>query len=217
MTLPLEFLEQRMSDHRRPNVNDRLETAARAFAGTIWDGMNDEQRQAARRRVAPIIEALDARLAPPVLSADWPCRHEPAMALPPRLRSFLYLILRDYVQPGDVEQAALQSRDAAESTTYTNPHLVGYADSLASYLLDTGLMADDHPAPDFGLVERVAVDQLKSGDLVQMTGQERWRRVSVRHGADDAGAVKVAWEGIPGWEIYPPHHVVPRVRREHLR
>jgi hypothetical protein len=73
---------------------------------------------------------------PPVNSPDWPCRHELASASPPRLRAFLYRLLRDGAKaPGDVEQIALDARNASRGTVYTNPHLDAYAKSLVTFLL----------------------------------------------------------------------------------
>lgn len=64
---------------------------------------------------------------------DWPCRTE-AQDPPPRLVAALYVLMRDHVQPGDLEQVMLQVRHEAENTVFTNPHLEGYARSLATYL-----------------------------------------------------------------------------------
>lgn len=69
---------------------------------------------------------------------QWPCQHYPGSrsSLPPRLVSFLYLLLRDGAQaPGDVEQIAIHVTDAG-GETFTNPHLEQYARALAGFLWD---------------------------------------------------------------------------------
>lgn len=90
-----------------------------------------------RRQGEEIKRALGE--APPVESADWPCRHFPGSVepFPPRLVAFLYVLLRDGARaPGDVEQHGLNVRKADDGLIYTNPHLESYARSLAGYLLN---------------------------------------------------------------------------------
>jgi hypothetical protein len=65
---------------------------------------------------------------------EWPCQTEPKGDLPPRLVDALYVLLRDYVQPGDLEQLMI-FKTSTEPSEYTNKHLEGYARSLATYLL----------------------------------------------------------------------------------
>lgn len=57
---------------------------------------------------------------------------------PPRLLAALYVLLRDHVAPGDLEQTCLLVSDHADGTIFTNPYLEGYARALCTYLLDRG-------------------------------------------------------------------------------
>lgn len=73
-------------------------------------------------------------------SPDWPCRtpfHVSGPAVPPRLVGLLYVLMRDYVQPGDLEETCINLRHTTALTEYTNSHLHRYALSLATYLTDT--------------------------------------------------------------------------------
>lgn len=69
----------------------------------------------------------------PARLEDWPCRTEPADP-PSRLVAALYLLLRDHVAAGDLEQVCLHIRDHGADVAYTNPHLSAYAGALATYL-----------------------------------------------------------------------------------
>lgn len=84
-------------------------------------------------------------------SPDWPCKTPTFLTgprVPPRLVSALYVLLRDYVHPGDLEELCIQCRNAADDTEYTNPHLEHYARALSSYLTDTeGLESHDRTPP----------------------------------------------------------------------
>lgn len=95
----------------------------------------------------------------PDAKADWPCNtpvgDKEAERLPPRLVHALYLLLRDHVQPGDVEQIMLHVRDAQPDTIFTNEHLIGYARSLAKYLAPTYGGIQVRSEPSGPLPERV--------------------------------------------------------------
>lgn len=72
----------------------------------------------------------------PVTSPEWPCRHPAAVDPPPRLKAFLFRLLRDGAPaPGDVEHMALVVAQSGPDTEYTNEHLEAYALSLITYLL----------------------------------------------------------------------------------
>lgn len=68
-------------------------------------------------------------------SSEWPCK-TPSRPAPPRLISALYVLMRDYVHPGDLEEVCIHAHDATTDVKYTNPHLESYARSLATYLTD---------------------------------------------------------------------------------
>lgn len=75
---------------------------------------------------------------------EWPCQTERPQYVPPRLKAALYRLLRDHVRPGDMEQVAIDVAPHTINSTFTNPHLEAYAESLAAYLLwepetETGL------------------------------------------------------------------------------
>lgn len=68
---------------------------------------------------------------------EWPCQFEPEVLPPPRLTAALYRLLRDHVQPGDVEQVLIDVRGAHYSEIeYTNTHLRDLAFSHAGYLME---------------------------------------------------------------------------------
>lgn len=105
--------------------------------GFFDDEPEPGMRGVLRRQGEEIRRALGE--APPVQSADWPCRHFPGSVepFPPRLVAFLYVLLRDGASaPGDVEQHGLNVRKADDGLIYTNPHLESYARSLAGFLLN---------------------------------------------------------------------------------
>lgn len=64
----------------------------------------------------------------------WPCQTRAYLA-PSRLISALYLLLRDEIHPGDLEQVLINVVHA-NNDDFTNPHLEQLARSLATYLLD---------------------------------------------------------------------------------
>jgi hypothetical protein len=69
---------------------------------------------------------------------EWPCQRPPLSAAdaPPRLVSFLYLLLRDHLGAGVVEETLLKIRRDDEDMHYTNTYLEGLARSHAQYLLE---------------------------------------------------------------------------------
>lgn len=69
----------------------------------------------------------------------WPSRTpiDYDVKLPERLTATLYQLLRDHVQPGDMEQVLLNVREIEAGTVYSNPHLLALAQSHAAYLLAT--------------------------------------------------------------------------------
>lgn len=77
-------------------------------------------------------------------AGEWPCQTERPQYVPQRLKHALYVLLRDHVQPGLLEEVAIQVADATTRTTFTNEYLEGNAESLAAFLLwepetETGL------------------------------------------------------------------------------
>lgn len=68
----------------------------------------------------------------------WPCQTPQLGEAPARLLGALYVIIRDHMQPGDVEQVMLHVRRyrASEVVEFTNPHLESYARALCAFLLD---------------------------------------------------------------------------------
>jgi hypothetical protein len=78
----------------------------------------------------------DTPTPPSVRSEEWPCRHPAAVDPPPRLKAFLYRLVRDGAPaPGDVEHMALTVAGSTAETTYTNEHLEAYALALITFLL----------------------------------------------------------------------------------
>lgn len=70
---------------------------------------------------------------------DWPCKTPFQVSgprVPPRLVGLLYVLMRDYVQPGDMEETCIYLNTATRATEYTNSHLHNYALALATYLTD---------------------------------------------------------------------------------
>lgn len=88
---------------------------------------------------------LPGRLPTP---GDWPCQRAPMEDPPPRLLAALYVLLRDQVQPGDMEQIMLMIRDHDAKSTFTNDHLRGYALALCTYLLDPPPKHTGQPTAD---------------------------------------------------------------------
>lgn len=75
---------------------------------------------------------------PGVDSPDWPCRTNPRDDTPDRLVAALYVLARDHVAPGDLEQVLLQIRDHMpewRNATYSNPHLHAMAQAHGAYLI----------------------------------------------------------------------------------
>lgn len=70
-------------------------------------------------------------------AAPFPCQTTPSedAELPQRLVSALYRLLRDHVQPGELELACMNAASRGP-ISFTNPHLERYAKALATYLLD---------------------------------------------------------------------------------
>lgn len=65
---------------------------------------------------------------------NWPCQTTPDTGLPPRLVAALYVLMRDHVHPGDLEQVAIHVTAHTEPAAFTNPHLEAYARALATHL-----------------------------------------------------------------------------------
>lgn len=66
---------------------------------------------------------------------EWPCQFEPSRLPPPRLTTALYLLLRDHIQPGALEQVLIEVRSADHAIDFTNKHLHDLAFSHAGYLM----------------------------------------------------------------------------------
>lgn len=66
---------------------------------------------------------------------EWPCQTEPGQ-VSERMVAVFYQLLRDHVQPGDLEQVCINVRDYVPLTVvkYTNPHLEALARALVTYL-----------------------------------------------------------------------------------
>lgn len=115
-------------------------------------------------------------------SPDWPCRTGAMGTLPGRLVTALYLLARDHVQPGDLEQALLQSAPYNDvRCAFTNPHLHQLARSHAQFLLEPGPV----PVPERRTTDILVADVLN----VQVNDGGVWEGgevpVEVRLGADD--------------------------------
>jgi hypothetical protein len=69
---------------------------------------------------------------------EWPCQTPPQETVPVRLVAALYLLLRDHVHPGDMEDTLLKvaDYDADSVIGYTNPHLEALARAHATFLLN---------------------------------------------------------------------------------
>lgn len=67
------------------------------------------------------------------VAGDWPCQAT-AEDVPPRLKHALYVLLRDHVQPGLLEEVCIQVEAAAVDTVFTNKHIEGNAEALAAFL-----------------------------------------------------------------------------------
>lgn len=70
----------------------------------------------------------------------WPCQTpERAEKTPERLVALLYVLTRDYIAPGDLEQVLLNlaAYDVGERGVYTNAHLEGLARAHASFIMET--------------------------------------------------------------------------------
>ena len=52
-----------------------------------------------------------------------------------RLTTFLYILLRDHVPAGDVEDILQHHAEVPGSPVYSNPHLAAYAKELAQRLV----------------------------------------------------------------------------------
>lgn len=69
------------------------------------------------------------------LHGNWPCqtpvREDTPLA--PRLVAALYVLMRDHIQPGDMEQVLIDVV-GVKAVDYTNPHLEGLARAHAAYL-----------------------------------------------------------------------------------
>lgn len=65
---------------------------------------------------------------------NWPCQTTPDTGLPPRLVAALYVLMRDHVHPGDLEDVAINVSSYDGDPTFTNPHLEAYARALATHL-----------------------------------------------------------------------------------
>ncbi len=87
---------------------------------------------------ASFADAVTDAVAAPSLPVpgDWPCQQDQMDSPPPRLLAALYLLLRDHVQPGDVEQVMLNIAREDGATVFCNVHLEGYARALCTYLLE---------------------------------------------------------------------------------
>lgn len=72
---------------------------------------------------------------PPPGSPDWPCRTQEVPNLPPRLVGTLYVLMRQHLTTGALEEVLLQCESKSENTQYTNPHLEALARAHATYLL----------------------------------------------------------------------------------
>ncbi len=86
-----------------------------------------------------VFKAASAELEAPGLpaSGDWPCQRSPATPAPPRLLAALYLLLRDHVKPGDLEQVMLNVvAHHDEHSVFTNHWLEHLARSYVTYLLE---------------------------------------------------------------------------------
>lgn len=68
---------------------------------------------------------------------EWPCQRPPHPDPPPRLLGALYILLRDHVHPGDMEQVLINVRYEGEGdTVFTNRHLEELVRAHATYLLE---------------------------------------------------------------------------------
>lgn len=75
---------------------------------------------------------------------DWPCQQDGITNPPPRLLSVLYVLLRDWVQPGDLEQTCIQVQEDVD-VDFTNAHLESYARSLIGFLLADWVQGKQYP------------------------------------------------------------------------
>lgn len=88
----------------------------------------------------------------------WPCQQSPDRQHP-RLVAAWYVLLRDHVQPGAVEQVLMNLRrtPADAEHEFTNPHLEGMARAHSTFLT-VGVVdeaPDPPPSPDGAGVERL--------------------------------------------------------------
>lgn len=87
----------------------------------------------------------------------WPCQQSPNHTHP-RLVAAWYVLLRDHVQPGDIEQVLLNLRGtpADAEHAFTNPHLEGLARAHVTFLLGELVeVVDPPPSPASAGVERL--------------------------------------------------------------
>lgn len=67
---------------------------------------------------------------------EWPCQRPALQDEAPRLVSLLYLLVRDELPAGRLEEMLIQIRRDDEEVGYTNLHLEGLARAHARYLLE---------------------------------------------------------------------------------
>lgn len=109
------------------------------------------------------------KIVPTPDEGDWPCQQDEMMSPPPRLLAALYLLMRDYVQPGDLEQVMIDVSEHGEDATFTNPHLLKYAGALCSHLLV------GHPSYPYGEGDSIIIGPeaiwSQSGDVISYRGE----------------------------------------------
>lgn len=125
--------------HEGPYPDEEDDTSGRESKDRVLGVHRDQlpeglQPEGFRCRIDPST-GIQSLHGPVVPAPGWPCQTESKEELPPRLVATLYRLLRDYIQPGDLEQVMLDVHPV-DDVAYTNPHLEALARAHASYLLD---------------------------------------------------------------------------------
>lgn len=100
---------------------------------------------------------------------NWPCQQDEMESPPPRLLAALYLLMRDHVPPGDLEQVMIDVSEHGPDATFTNPHLLKYAGALCSHLL-VGYPVYPYEEAGSTVIGPETI-RSKTGDVISYKGQ----------------------------------------------